>query len=113
MATQTSADTRPSTRSEVHQLREAVTTMDSLSQEAFSEIASLAKMALALLEHSDAHLHLFDIGNALAAIRSKADDIKNCINCEADGVDASYVDAARLRRFSVTSQIRKTLHTGA
>lgn len=90
---------------DVQALRSKVELLDSLSQEGFSEIASIARLALHRLEMPDAHQHLDDIANALRTIRSKADDIGNCISCEAEAVGCEYVKerAAAGAQASVTA----------
>ena len=85
----------------VPQLRDAIESMDSLSESGFSEIASIAKMALAYLETPNVALHVEDIANALSAIQGKAEDIKNCINYQAEEVGCNYVDEAKIRRLNV------------
>lgn len=85
----------------VPQLRDAIELMDSLSESGFSEIASIAKMALAYLETPNVALHVEDIANALSAIQGKAEDIKNCINYQAEEVGCNYVDEAKIRRLNV------------
>lgn len=85
----------------VPQLRDAIESMDSLSESGFSEIASIAKMALAYLETPNVALHVEDIANALSAIQGKAEDIKNCINYQAEEVGCNYVDKAKIRRLNV------------
>lgn len=85
----------------IPQLRDAIESMDSLSEIGFSEIASIAKMALAYLETPNVGFRIEDIANALSAIQWKAEDIKNCINCQAEEVGCNYVDEAKLRRLNV------------
>lgn len=92
---------------EVQSLRDAVETMDSLSQEGFAEIASIAKLALAALETPDGYRQMCNIVNAFKAIWGKADDIQNCINCAAEGVGCSYVDEAQNRRLAAQYQALK------
>lgn len=85
----------------IPQLRDAIESMDSLSEIGFSEIASIAKMALAYLETPNVALHVEDIANALSAIQGKAEDIKSCINYQAEEVGCNYVDKAKIRRLNV------------
>ncbi|MDB0569815.1 hypothetical protein LBW59_03380 [Ralstonia solanacearum] len=80
-------------------LREAIQNIDALSQDGFSEIAAIAGLALSRLEMPEGLLHLEDVAYALQAIRGKAQDIKNCINGEAESVGCNYTDAAVQRRF--------------
>lgn len=94
---------------EVQGLRNTVELMDCLSQGGFSEIAAVASLALKSLETPEGYRHLDDIIHALGAIRAKADDIRNCINCEAEQVGCSYVDDAVRRRRGAQ---RVAMHSG-
>ena len=94
---------------EVQNLRNAVEFMDCLSQSGFSEISSIAKLALSRLETPDGYRHLDNIANALKAIWGKADDIQNCINSEAEQVGCNYVDDAQRRRWDAQRAHRETV----
>ena len=85
---------------EAQDLRDTILTIDCLSQGGFSEIASIARLALSRLETQDGYRHLDDIANALSAIWGRADDTKNCINSEAGEVGCAFVDEARNRRMA-------------
>lgn len=85
---------------EVEDLQETILTIDCLAQGGFSEIASIARLALSRLETQDGYRHLDDIANALSAIWGRADDTKNCINSEAGEVGCAFVDEARSRRMA-------------
>lgn len=82
--------------------------MDCLSQGGFSEIASVAKLALSSLETPDGYRNLGNIVNALKAIRGKADDIQSCINSEAEQVGCNYTDDGQRRRRDALRQARET-----
>jgi hypothetical protein len=86
------------TSEEVYKLRNAVEFMDALSQESFSEIRSIALLALLSLETPEGHKHLENVAQALHAIWSKADQIKESINFHAEEVGCGYVDDSRYRR---------------
>ncbi len=90
----------PALRSEVETLRGAVNFMDALAQGGFSAISAVAQLALAQLETPDGYRHLDNLVYALCVIRDKADDIQNCINCEAEQVGCNYVDDAQRRRWA-------------
>ncbi len=85
---------------EIQNLRAAVNAMDRLSQGGFTEIASIAKLALARLETPDGHQHIGDIANALKVIWGTADEIADCINFEAGNVGCNYVDESLRRRMA-------------
>ena len=84
MAAQSKTAALQYTVPEVQNLRNAVELMDCLSQSGFSEISSIAKLALYHLETSDGYRHL-----------------DNIINSEAEQVGCNYVDDAQRRRWDV------------
>ena len=92
------------TPADVQHLQVAVETMDLLSQDGFSEISSIAKLALISLEAPAGYQHIDNIATALKAIRSKAEDMQNCINVEAEKVGCNYTDDARCRRWNAERQ---------
>lgn len=79
-------------------LAEAIEIMDSLSQEAFQQIMSIAKLALLSLEYPDGHRNFTALAYALDAIQGKAEDTLNCINYEAEKVGRPWRDEAHERR---------------
>lgn len=81
------------------QLREAITEMDSMAQGAFSEIATVARLALASLETPRGCDDIESIAHVLSFIWGKALDAENCINSTAEGVACNYKDQSMLRRF--------------
>jgi len=83
----------------VQQLRSAITDMDALAHEGFSQIAAIAKLALTALESANGWQHPEIIARALEAIQGKAEAQNDCINHEAHEVGCAFADAARLRRF--------------
>jgi hypothetical protein len=78
--------------------------MDWMSQEGFSKIASVAKLALARLESPEGHKDIDDIANALGLIWSTAESAQNTINIEAENVGCNYKDEAQGRRWNAASQ---------
>jgi hypothetical protein len=72
--------------------------MDCLSQGGFSKISSLAQLVLMALATPEAYLHPDNIANALKAVRNIADDVQNCISCEAENVGFNYRDDEGSRR---------------
>ncbi|WP_347275782.1 hypothetical protein [Candidatus Kuenenia sp.] len=79
---------------EIQELRTAVNNMDRLSQEVLSEIASIAKLASHRIKTLKLGYQLLDVDNALKAIWLRAEDIMNCINCEAEQVECNYKEDA-------------------
>jgi hypothetical protein len=82
----------------IHKLESTIKTLDALSQDGFSTIFALASMALRLMETEHAYHCPETIAQALTAIRAKAEDIENLINCEAESVGCNYEDPAFKRR---------------
>ncbi len=93
------ANTTDATASDLHKLRDTVLSIDSLSQNGFSEIATIAKLALARLETPDGYRHLEDPAYALRAIWGNAENTENCINSAAVDIGCNYVDDAQRRRY--------------
>lgn len=84
-------------------LRTTITQMDSAAQSAFSEIASMARLALLAMEQPSTYANgcgLDAIAHMLTAIKDMADDIQNCINVEAEAVGCNHVDLAHRRRWA-------------
>ena len=77
------------TTTNIEQLRNAVTEIDSLSQAAFSEIAEFAKLALILLESPKTYQDPDVLARVLETIWSKADSAENRINCIAENFGAN------------------------
>lgn len=94
--------------SKIDSLSDTIRVIDSLSQEGFSEISSIARLALAALETPDGYLNPEIIAQALRAIFGKAIDIKNSINCEAEGVGCHYVDDSLRRRNAAQRAVEKS-----
>jgi hypothetical protein len=97
------------------QLRNAVTEMDGLAQYAFGEIETMVSLALLAMEQPGTYANavaMDAIANTLIAIKSKAVDIGNCINCEAESVGCNYVDDAQRRRWDAQSKARQTIIDG-
>jgi acetylglutamate synthase len=90
----------------IKELGNAITTMDCLSSIGFSEIASIAKLALISLETPEGYRHISDIAFALESIRSKAQDMENLINCEAESTGFNHIDDAWHRRISAEATFR-------
>ncbi|MEF8755080.1 MAG: hypothetical protein V5B60_14320 [Accumulibacter sp.] len=93
--------TAPTHCDDLVRLQAAVLDMDSLSQEGFSAISAIAKLALAAMEGPSASRDHEAIAGALRAIWGKADDIENCINSRAEEVGCNYRDPNTERRYAV------------
>lgn len=85
-------------------LRDTINWMDCLSQEGFTDIIAVAKLALAYMETPDGHHHWENIAYALRTIWGKAEDIQNCINGEAESVGCNYTDESSRRRWDAYNQ---------
>lgn len=90
---------------EISRLQSAITDMDALSQEGFSEIAAIARLTLRAMEApSTTTRDNEDIAQALRTIWGKADDIQNCINCEAENVGCNWMSEASKRRWAAIQE---------
>ncbi len=97
----------PAEITEIDRLRSTVHDMDFLSQEGFSEISAIAKLALMAMEHPDGYRHPEIIAHALRSISGKAEDIENCINSEAEEVGCHYRDPKIERRYAAHTAARQ------
>lgn len=89
----------PTPCSDLSRLQGAITDMDCLAQEGFSEIAGIAALALAALEKPHDHIDSEDVAQALRTILSRARDIESCVNVEAEKVGCNYQDPHANRRY--------------
>lgn len=78
------------TNEEITNLQIAITDMDCFSQEGFSKIATIARLTIKALESGACVNPMDDVINVLRVIWSKADDVQNLINCEAEDVGCNY-----------------------
>lgn len=81
-----------------HKYRDSIQMMDGLSQEGFSQIAAIARLALISLETPEGQGSMFEIAHALEAIRATANNIQDSITHWAEEVGCQVEDAAALRR---------------
>lgn len=88
------------TKVTTEKLQATIRDMDGMAQDAFSEIAAIAKLVLAALENPITCNDTNAIAHVLGAIRSKALDAENCINAYAEEVGCNYVDEAERRRWA-------------
>ncbi len=84
---------------ELEKLQSAITNMDCHSQNGFSEISTLASMALDLMETEQAYLNPETIAQVLTTIRNTAIETEDLINREAGEVGCHYKDEAAERRY--------------
>ncbi|MBG6247002.1 MULTISPECIES: hypothetical protein [Symbiopectobacterium] len=90
----------PNNTPDVSKLQDTINYMDCLSQSGFSEISSIAKLAISWLETPEWYNHLEVVADALTAIYGKADDMQNVINSEAENVNCNFKDEAFVRRMT-------------
>lgn len=92
---------------DIAKLQSAITDIDALSQEGFSEIAGIARLALKAMERNTKHKtrDLDDIVQVLNVIWGKADDMKNCINCEAENLGCSYISENTQRKINEVLEV--------
>ncbi|BCL91935.1 hypothetical protein ACNRBS_10535 [Ralstonia pseudosolanacearum] len=95
---------RPEQTQSIHfadaqKLREAIQNIDAMSQEGFSEIRAIARLALMSLLTPEGQRDTESLAYAFQAICGKADQSGNSINWEAEQVGCNHSDAAMIRRF--------------
>ena len=73
------------------QLKNLITDLDALCQEGFAQIGAAARSALRGLE-APGGWNANDLVMLLRIIASKADDIENCINAQAEAVGCNWTD---------------------
>lgn len=71
-------------------LREAVRSMDMLSQSGLPQIAAMAEGALLMLEHPNQQLYQASLVQLLKAISEQAQSMEDTINSVAEDVGANY-----------------------
>lgn len=87
-------------------LRTAINEIDGYSQTGFSEVASIAKLALRALETPGGQQDIDSIAHALSAICARASDFSNLINSTAESVGCNYVDEPERRRRAARTNAR-------
>lgn len=83
---------------DIKSLQAAVLDMDRVAREGLSEIAAIAKLALSAMESPTNHPSQETFAKIFSAIWSKAENIENCIYCEAESVGCASADESSLRR---------------
>ena len=94
------------------QLCSAVNNMDRMAQSAFSEIATIAKLALVSLENPETYTDVEAMATALKAIFERATDTENNINAMAEEVGSNYKDPSESRRTAARLKARDATLSG-
>lgn len=81
----------------IQKLRNTVEGIDALSQNGFSKISAIARLALLALEKPDGYLRE-GIAHAIEAIEDIAVNIEDCISNAAEEVGCNYRNEPQLRR---------------
>ena len=92
----------------IKQISEVITEMDCAAQGAFTEIATIAKMALESLEHQVGFVDPDRIAIILKFIWARSVDAENSVNSLASDVGLSYVDEAMHRRSDARHKAKKS-----
>lgn len=98
---------QPNKSTDLGKLHIAIEDMDALAQGGFSQICAIAQLALAALQTPEGYRHPENIVQALRAIKSKAEDIDNCINSTAEQVGCNYHDKQLYRRWDAQRAARE------
>lgn len=93
-------------------LCETVLMIDELSQDGFSRIKALAKLALLALETPEGHRDVNALAAALTTIGMIAEDVANTINGEAGSVGCGYQDPAWRRRADARRALQDSQRKG-
>jgi len=82
-----------STQAAISDLREAITNIDALAQEGFSQVRAIAQLAKGFMETGIEKKWQMDaVYYALGAICGKSEEIETCITSEASQVGCEYID---------------------
>jgi hypothetical protein len=103
------AQTTSKENPEIKGLKRAITQIDELSTNGFSEIAAVAKMALAWMETPRGYNDTEVLAAALKTIWEKADTTENSISYEADQVGCATDHDGLKRRLGAKRLHRETL----
>lgn len=76
-------------------LRTALTDIDELAQQGFSEIQTLAQLALAALDTPEGRGDAEIVGHALTMIHNTAERFVDCIGAKAEAAHAPYASSVR------------------
>ncbi len=101
----------PSTSIEA--LRETLLLVDSVSQDTFSRIKSLCKVALLAMEQHGRPLDMEDLAQVLRQIEQASDEAENCINAETETVGCNHEDKNFHRRMDARAAWRQLIKSRA
>lgn len=97
----------PETSTDVQAFRSAVESMDALARHGFTEIQTVARLALAALQVPETYSHPEVIALALQSIAGTADDINDRVGWHAEQVIEPHDDASTERRFRAFQAARE------
>lgn len=80
--------------------------VDSVSQDAFSRIKSLCKVALLAMEQQGRPVDMEDLAQVLKQIEQASDEAEGCINSEAESLGCNHKDQAWYRRIDARAAWR-------
>lgn len=83
---------------DMNRLHAAITGMDSLSQQTFSEIEVTAELLLRRMESTEFYKNMDMAADALILISNRAKQALESVGYEADSAGCGYIDSDRLRR---------------
>ncbi|WP_323031562.1 hypothetical protein [Brachymonas denitrificans] len=101
--TSTAGDAQqPSTQ----QLRQTIEEIAGYANQAFDEIAAVARLALLALETPNGQRNTEPLAHAFSVICSLAQDMQNTIDYTAEAIDCGYTDHMALRRIKAWGDAR-------
>lgn len=87
-------------------LRSTLELVDSVSQDAFSRIGSLCKVALLAMEQQGRPVDIEDLAQILKQIEQASGEAENYINSEAESLGCNYKDKDWYRRIDARAAWR-------
>lgn len=97
-------------KTDLESLREAVHNMDAMSQEGFSEIKAIARLAMAALLTPEGQRDTEAMAGALQAIHNRAEMSESALNWEAEQVGCQYTAVDTVRRYEACRSVEATRH---
>jgi hypothetical protein len=102
-------DATPNTQTiqkQIDRMKESINLMDTFSQDSFSRIEAIARLALLAMETQEGQRDTEVYAAAFEVIRYMAIDTENLINCEAENSGDHYKDEAMRRRADARGAFR-------
>ncbi|HEX5806107.1 MAG TPA: hypothetical protein VFY31_07210 [Macromonas sp.] len=106
------AQTTQTIQKQIDRMKESINLMDNFSQDGFSRIEAIARLALLAMETPEGQRDVEVYATAFEAIRAIACDMENLINCEAENSGDHYQNLPRRLRTAAHSAARAKQQEG-